>query len=168
MRAHELFKQGRAKEALALLRPLLQRKGEVDGDACALAAACLGAEGDYAEAARWYRTAADQGNAAAQTNLATLYYEGKGVAVDYAEAAKWYRRAADQGDALGQYNLGALYANGKGVSQDLVQAFMWFELAAAQAEGGAIRARGLVTAKMTPAELETARALAAAWRPTQT
>jgi len=123
---------------------------------------------DYAEAARWYRTAADQGNAAAQTNLATLYYEGKGVAVDYAEAAKWYRRAADQGDALGQYNLGALYANGKGVSQDLVQAFMWFELAAAQAEGGAIRARGLVTAKMTPAELETARALAAAWRPTQT
>ena len=42
------------------------------------------------------------------------------------------------------------------------------ELAAAQAEGGAIRARGLVTAKMTPAELETARALAAAWRPTQT
>src|SRR5436189_293268 len=51
-RAHELFKQGRAKEALALVRPLLQRKGEVDGDACALAAACLGAEGDYAEAAR--------------------------------------------------------------------------------------------------------------------
>ena len=52
MRAHELFKQGRGKEALALLRPLLQRKGEVDGDACALAAACLGAEGDYPEAAR--------------------------------------------------------------------------------------------------------------------
>src|SRR5207247_996395 len=50
-RAHELFKQGRAKEALALVRPLLQRKGEVDGDACALAAACLGGEGDYAEAA---------------------------------------------------------------------------------------------------------------------
>ncbi|MCI4371171.1 MAG: tetratricopeptide repeat protein [Thermoplasmata archaeon] len=51
-RAHELFKQGRAKEALALLRPLLQRKGEVNGDVCALAAACLGAEGDYLEAAR--------------------------------------------------------------------------------------------------------------------
>src|SRR5216117_2891626 len=51
-RAHELFKQGRAKEALALLRPLLQRKGDVNGDVCALAAACLGAEGDYLEAAR--------------------------------------------------------------------------------------------------------------------
>ena len=51
-RAHELFKQGRAKEALALLRPLLQRKGDVDANVCALAAACLGAEGDYMEAAR--------------------------------------------------------------------------------------------------------------------
>src|SRR6267143_797048 len=58
-RAHELFKQGRGKEALALLRPLLQRKGEVDGDACALAAACLGAEGDYAEAARVDRLLCD-------------------------------------------------------------------------------------------------------------
>ncbi|HWM51397.1 MAG TPA: tetratricopeptide repeat protein [Thermoplasmata archaeon] len=58
-RAHELFKQGRATEALAILRPLLQRKGELDGDACALAAACLGAEGDYAEAARVDRLLTD-------------------------------------------------------------------------------------------------------------
>ena len=63
-RAHELFKQGRATEALGILRPLLQRKGEVDGDVCALAAACLGAEGDYAEAARVdrMRCDADPGN----------------------------------------------------------------------------------------------------------
>ena len=58
-RAHELFKQGRAKEALEILRPLLQRKGEVDGDVCALAAACLGAEGDYVEAARIDRMVCD-------------------------------------------------------------------------------------------------------------
>ncbi len=58
-RAHELFKQGRAKEALALLRPLLQRKGNVNGDVCALAAACLGAEGDYLEAARVDRMLCD-------------------------------------------------------------------------------------------------------------
>src|SRR5256886_15873940 len=58
-RAHELFKQGRAKEALALLRPLLQRKGDVDANVCALAAACLGAEGDYMEAARIDRLLCD-------------------------------------------------------------------------------------------------------------
>ena len=58
-RAHELFKQGRAKEALAILRPMLSRKGEVDADACALAAACLGSEGDYLEAARVDRLMCD-------------------------------------------------------------------------------------------------------------
>src|SRR3989442_489717 len=58
-RAHELFKQGRAKEALAILLPLLQRKGNLDGDVCALAAACLGAEGDYLEAARIDRMLSD-------------------------------------------------------------------------------------------------------------
>ncbi len=51
-RAHVLFKNGQTREALALLRPLLQKKGEVDADAAALAAACLGSEGKYEEAAR--------------------------------------------------------------------------------------------------------------------
>ncbi len=50
MRAHELFKQDRCKEALAILRPLLQRK-QVDANVCALSASCLGAEGEYLEAA---------------------------------------------------------------------------------------------------------------------
>ncbi len=51
-RAHELFKQGRTGEALALVRPLLQRKDAVDAEAAGLAAACLGSEGKYLEAAR--------------------------------------------------------------------------------------------------------------------
>ncbi len=51
-RAHELFKQGRTTEALALVRPLVQRKDAVDAEAAALAAACLGSDGKYLEAAR--------------------------------------------------------------------------------------------------------------------
>jgi len=51
-RAHELFKQGQVGEALALVRPLLQRKGTIDPDAAALAAACLGSDGKYGEAAQ--------------------------------------------------------------------------------------------------------------------
>jgi Flp pilus assembly protein TadD len=58
-KAHELFKQGQVREALALLRPLLQRKGEVDADAAALAAACLGMEGRFDEAARIDRMMCD-------------------------------------------------------------------------------------------------------------
>lgn len=51
-RAHELFKQGRTSEALALVRPLIQRRDTVDAEAAALAAACLGSDGKHLEAAR--------------------------------------------------------------------------------------------------------------------
>lgn len=51
-RAHELFKQGRTAEALAIIRPLVQRRDAVDAEAAALAAACLGSDGKYIEAAR--------------------------------------------------------------------------------------------------------------------
>jgi TPR repeat protein len=60
-----------------------------------------------AEAARWFRLAADQGDALAQYNLGTMYYTGRGVPEDDAEAVRWYRLAADQGHAGAQYNLGA-------------------------------------------------------------
>ena len=58
-RAHELFKQGQTREALALLRPLLQKKRDVDPEAASLAAACLGSDGKYEEAARIDRMVCD-------------------------------------------------------------------------------------------------------------
>ncbi len=58
-RAHELFKQGRTTEALALVRPMLQRREAVDPEAAALAAACLGSEGKHDEAARVDRMVCD-------------------------------------------------------------------------------------------------------------
>lgn len=58
-RAHELFKQGRTTEALALVRPLVQRKDTVDMEAAALAAACLGSDGKYLDAARIDQIACD-------------------------------------------------------------------------------------------------------------
>jgi TPR repeat protein len=70
---------------------------------------------DNAEAARWYRKSAEQGDAMAQNNLGGMYHNGNGVAQDYAEAVNWYHRAADQGLAEAQDNLGMMYAYGKGV-----------------------------------------------------
>ena len=67
-----------------------------------------------AEAARLFRLAAEQGHATAQSNLAILYFNGKGVPQDHAEAAYWSYLAAKQGYALAQYNLGTMYANGEG------------------------------------------------------
>jgi len=77
-----------------------------------------GVEQDFAEAAGWYKIAAEQGDARAQHNLASMYENGEGVPRDVAEAAKWYRMAADQGHAGSQNNLATLYESGEGVPQD--------------------------------------------------
>jgi uncharacterized protein len=66
------------------------------GDALKNGKAALDSK-DYAEAVRWFRKAADQGDADGQGNIGWLYEYGRGVAQDYAEAMRWYRKAADQG-----------------------------------------------------------------------
>ena len=45
---------------------------------------------DYAEAARWYRKAAEQGLAEAQYDLGGMYDIGAGVPHDDADAFRWY------------------------------------------------------------------------------
>jgi TPR repeat protein len=82
---------------------------------------------DYAQAALWWRKAAEQGYAQAQYNLAASYYNGEGVPQDYAQAALWFCKAAEQGHAHAQYNLGAWYEEGEdqGVPQDDTQAAFW-------------------------------------------
>jgi uncharacterized protein len=92
---------------------------------------------DYAEAARWFRLAADQGDAEAQTSLGYLYLFGQGVPQNDAEAVRLYRLAADQGFARAQFNLGGMYNAGRGVPQNYAQALRWYRLAADQGEAGA-------------------------------
>ncbi|CDF05801.1 stress protein [Megasphaera elsdenii CAG:570] len=81
---------------------------------------------------KWFRKAADQGNAVAQNNLGYCYRNGEGVEQDYAEAVKWGRKAADQGNAVAQNNLGYCYQNGEGVKQDKKEAAKWYQKAADQ------------------------------------
>ncbi|MNF48082.1 putative beta-lactamase HcpD precursor [compost metagenome] len=84
--------------------------------------------GDFTTALREWRPLAEQGNAAAQSNLGLMYAQGQGVPQDFKEAIKWYRLAAEQGAALAQSNLGVLYADGYGVPQIewwLMRFFAW-------------------------------------------
>ena len=90
---------------------------------------------DYAEAMRWYRLAAAQGDADAQSSIGVLYENGQGVSQDYAEAMRWFQKAAKQGNAVAQFNIGVLYANGHGVSQDYAEAMRWYQKAAKQGNG---------------------------------
>jgi TPR repeat protein len=102
---------------------------------------------------KWYRLAAEQGNAAAQNNLGLCYHKGLGVTQDPAEAVKWLRKAAEQGAPGAQHNLGAAYANGEGVKEDLVEAYKWFSLASAQGDENAKAAKSAVVRRMTPQQI---------------
>lgn len=88
--------------------------------------------GDYATALARIRPLAGQGDANAQSMLASMYFDGSGVPQDDREAAKWYRLAADQGDEAGQYFLGIMYGNGRGVPKNYVEAARWWQRAAEQ------------------------------------
>lgn len=88
---------------------------------------------NYAEAVKWYRKAAEQGYARAQTNFGYMYEKGYGVTQNYTEAVKWYRKAAEQGEAMAQNNLGWMYQYGYGgVTKNIAEARRWYEKAAAQ------------------------------------
>jgi len=81
------------------------------------------------EALNWYKKAAEQGSVDAETDMALLYANGKGVARDPAQAAAWFRRAAEGGDASAQYNLALMYERGEGVGRDYKEAIRWFSAA---------------------------------------
>ena len=59
----------------------------------------LGVPKNRAEAARWFRVAAEGSHPEAQSFLGMMYENGMGVRQDSVEALKWYRLAAALGDA---------------------------------------------------------------------
>ena len=94
--------------------------------------------GNYTEAVRYFRLAAEQGHAGAQYNLGVCYTKGYGVTQNNNEAVRYYRLAAEQGHAGAQYNLGLCYFNGYGVTQNYIEAVKYFRLAAEQGHAEAI------------------------------
>ena len=53
---------------------------------------------DSAEAVKWFRKAAEQGESHAQLCLGACYAVGDGVIKDYVEAYRWYNLASAQGE----------------------------------------------------------------------
>lgn len=89
-----------------------------------------GVDGDYAEAQRLYRLAADQNYGFAIYKLGRFAHYGYVAEGDYAAAMELYQRAADLGEPLGNFGLGQLYEFGNGVDQDYARAAGYYELAA--------------------------------------
>ena len=75
---------------------------------------------------------AERGDAAAQNELGSRYYAGRGVERDDVEAARWIQLAAVQGYAPAQYNLGLLHFRNRGVAGNDAEAARWYRAAAEQ------------------------------------
>jgi TPR repeat protein len=91
---------------------------------------------DYEEAIKWYRKAADQGDASAQFNLGVSYEYGKGVPQDYVQAHKWANLAAAR-----------------------------FLASQTEFRANAVKLRDFIAEKMTPAQIAEAQKQAREWKP---
>ena len=94
--------------------------------------------GDFTEALKEWQTLAEEGNAAAQANLGSLYISGKGVPADDLEAAKWFTKAAFQSSVIAQLSLGYMHEKGLvGGTPNHSEATRWFRAAAKQGDARA-------------------------------
>ena len=95
----------------------------------------------WAEALRFLKRAAEQGNARAQSLCGQIYATGgRSVPQNWTTAAKWWRKAAEAGRKDAQWYIGVCYYYGRGVDRDVAQAMGWFRKAAAQGDAFAAEA----------------------------
>ena len=71
---------------------------------------------------RQVRAVADQGDAEAQVEAASLLEKGLGVKQDFALAASYYQKAADQGNPAGMSVIGTMLRFGRGMKKDTAAA----------------------------------------------
>ena len=109
------FERGDDARARQELRPLLA----TDNPAAFWLAGRMAEAGrnggppDAAEAAKWYRRAADGGNVPAMLSLAVLHLEGRGVPQSDTRAGEWLRKAAGRGSAQALLLTGAMRLEGR-------------------------------------------------------
>ena len=89
-----------------------------------------GADPTHAEAQRWLRAAAMQGDAEAQLWLGLVYDRAYFVRTVYQESLHWLRESANQGLPDAQYALAQMYEDGHGVPKSDEDAAYWYRRAA--------------------------------------
>jgi TPR repeat protein len=88
------------------------------------------------ESIKWYRKAAEQGDATAEVSLGLCYFYGLGVSQDLSEGIKWYEMAAEHGGFEAARYLGMHYdGDGTLVPRDWKEAAKWYRMAAEQGDG---------------------------------
>jgi predicted esterase len=82
-------------------------------------------ERDVASAFQFTLKAAEEGYVPAQSAVAMMYANGKGVQQNYAEAGNWWNKAAEGGDLLAARHVWNLYRNGEGLDRNAAIANRW-------------------------------------------
>lgn len=97
------------------------------------------------QAARWYRLAAQRGNAEAQFRLARLVQMGsRDLERNLPLAAQLFEAAAKQGIVKAEYWTGYSYERGEGVERDPAKAIEWYRKASDGGEARASNNLGLI------------------------
>lgn len=81
----------------------------------------------YADAFKWYETAAKQGNPDGINGVGCCYKGGYSVEKNEEYAVQLFAKAADKGSERAQYNLAMAYYSGKGIELDREKAFSLFK-----------------------------------------
>jgi TPR repeat protein len=125
-----------------------------------------GTERNESEALKWYRMAAEGGDAMGAYLYGVALTRGMGgTEKNAAEAARWYQVAAGQSVGQAQLALGLLHAEGNGVAKDEVVAAGWFKKSAdagvpeGRYQYAVALLRGLGVAKNSPEAIKLLRQL---------
>ena len=94
---------------------------------------------------RYYRYAAEQGDAHAQLAIGHFHYFGaRGVKQDLNRAANYFERAARKGDPSAASWFGYMLAHGLGVHKNEVSALVWLRIGETAGDSIALNALGLL------------------------
>ena len=124
-----------------------------------------GVKQDYVAAARWFQSAAGNGNDMAQFYLGSMYERGTGVEQSSSEAIRWLSKSAAQRNtrAMGLL-VAALLSRHRG-DQDLVDAYAWSHLAAELDPVQAMTSsRGVIEKYCNADQKKRGKALMAEWK----
>jgi TPR repeat protein len=125
------------------------------------------------EMADRYSQAAQTGDSEAQFYMGALYSSGVGRPRSDQEAFRWFSRAADQGHSHAMLVLAGLYAIGRGTSNDNLAAYKWAYIVSVgtrveEFRNGARQLMGVLETRMTPEQVNQAKAEAGGWRAVRT
>lgn len=111
---------------MVTLLPMASFAGQLEDGTAAMES------GDYQNAYKLLYPLAEQGDAAAQDCIGSMFCEGLGVEKDEAQAVSWFEKSAEQGYANAQNALGAMYVNGLGAEKDVQKGMSYILKAALQ------------------------------------